>query len=275
MLKKLLIVCVVLFVLWLGLVIFIRPSNERDWSTDQAVLPFGVMEENLIHLKNIRNFTYESSTKYEPGYYDKTFDLNSITNVYFIMEPLSSFEGIAHTMLSFEFEGGNFISISVEIRKEKGESFSPISGLFRQYEIMYVIADERDIVKLRSNYRKDPVYLYPGKPSSHENLKKLFLSMIERANELKDHPEFYNTLTNTCTTNIVSHINDITAGRVPFSYKVLLPGYSDELAYKLGLIDTNLPFKKIREYYKINDQALKYADSEDFSIKIRERPKAP
>jgi len=256
--------CLVVLIVWLS----ISPSNNRNWNTDQAILPSAEIEGNLIHIHNIRNFTYRSTTDFTPAYYDKTFDLTKLKKIYYIVEPFSNWEGSAHTFVSFEFESSQFISISIEIRKEKGEGFSAWKGLLKQYEIMYVIADEWDVVKLRSNYRKDSVFIYPIK-TTPERMQKVFLEMIQSANKLKDKPEFYNTLTNTCTTNLVHHANSIVPGRIPFSYKVLFPGYSDRLAYDLGLIDTNLSFEETRAKYKINERADKYADSPDFSQKIR------
>ena len=161
------------------------------------------------------------------------------------------------------------VSFSVEIRKRKGQEFSPLKGLLKQYTLVYVVADEKDVVKLRTNYRKDDVYVYPTR-IDQAHAKQLFLSMMQRVNKLHDKPEFYNTITNTCTTNIVRHVNEISEIKVPLSYKVLMPGYSDKLAYDLGLLDTTLPFDKIRERYQINDKAERYAESEDFSLKIRE-----
>jgi len=193
-----------------------------------------------------------------------------IRDVWYIVEPFSGIPCSAHTFLSFEFENDQFVSISVEIRKEKGETYDPIKGLFNKYELMYVIADERDVIKLRTNYRKDLVYVYPAK-TTKEKTQTLFLDMIQRANSLRDNPEFYNTITNTCTTNIVSHINKITPDRVPFfNLRILLPANSDKLAYELGLIDTNLSFEDARTLYYINDRAMKYADDPDFSVKIRQ-----
>lgn len=165
-------------------------------------------------------------------------------------------------------KGGEYVAISVEIRKEKGESFSPIKGLFRQYEIVYVVADESDVIKLRTNYRKDDVFLYPVQ-TSKENMQKLFVSILERANKLAVEPEFYNTLTNTCTTNLVSHVNEIVPGRVPFSYKILMPAYSDELAQNIGLVDSSIPIEELRAKYHINNNAMTYADDPLFSQKIR------
>jgi hypothetical protein len=247
-----------------------KPSNNRDWNDDQSILATADIKDNLVSIHNIRNFSYTSTTNYTHAYYDKTFDLNKMKGVWYVVEPFSGIPGSAHTFLSFEFEDDQFVSISVEIRKEKGETYDPIKGLLNKYELMYVIADERDVIKLRSNYRKDLVYVYPVKTTT-EKAQELFLDMIERANNLSQHPEFYNTITNTCTTNIMRHVNKITPDRVPFfNLRILLPANSDKLAYDLGLINTNLSFEEARKRYFINDRAEKYATSSDFSVKIRE-----
>lgn len=248
---------------------FIKPSNDREWNTDQAILPYADISGSIATIHNIRDFTYASTTSYTPAYYDSVVDISTLKKVYYVVEPFSGFPGSAHTFLSFEFSNNKFLSISVEIRKEKGEKFSAIKGLFNQYELMYVIADERDVIKLRSNYRKDLVYVYPIK-TTPEKGQQLFVDMLNRANKLRYKPEFYNSISNTCTTNIVAHINSISPQRIPFSLKVLLPGYSDSFAYDLGLIDTTLSFPQAREKYFINDKAMKYANDPDFSVKIRE-----
>ncbi len=255
--------------------IIVRPSLDRDWNKDQEVLARAEINGDIVSIKNIRNIDYRSTKDYDVRYYDKSFDLNKLESVWYMVEPFAGHgAGAAHTLVSFGFAGGDYVSISVEIRKEKGESFSALKGLLRQYELVYVIADERDVIKLRSNYRKDEVFLYPIK-TTKENMQKLFLSMINRANKLATEPEFYNTLTSTCTTNIVSHVNDIVPGRVPWSLKVLMPAYSDELAYRIGLFETKaedgrtMALEELRERYKINERAEKYADSEYFSVMIR------
>ena len=252
------------------LVIVVRPSNDRDWALDQAVLPSAEINGNQVAIKNIRNFSYTTTTDYTPGYYDATFDLSKIKNVYYIVEPFSGYVGAAHTFLTFEFEGDKFVSISVEIRKEKGESFSAVKGVLRQYELMYVVADERDVVKLRSNYRKDKVFVYPIK-TTPEKMREVFVSMVTRANTLKEKPEFYNTLVSNCTTNLARHVNEITPGRVSWNITYLLPENSDKYVYDRGMIDTTLPFEEARTAHYINDLAKKYADSPDFSLKIRGR----
>lgn len=267
--RKLSIILIIILLIIIGHFALNRPSNERDWNIDQKILPYSALEGNVMKVHNIRNFNYRSTTDYDIDYYDKDYNIDEIETVDYIVEPFGSI-GAAHTFLSFGFKNGDYLAISVEIRKEKGESFSAVKGLFRQYELMYVVADERDVVKLRSNYRKDTVYIYPIKTSSENSKKELFLDMFSRINSLAQKPEFYNTLTNTCTTNIVDHVNSVSPKKIPLDYRVLFPKNSDELAYKIGLIDTDLSLEEAREKFKINEKAELYADDVDFSKKIRQ-----
>ncbi len=250
--------------------LMLKPSNDRNWSADQDTLPYAEINGNLVTMHNIRNFTYRSTSDYTESYYDKTYDLNKIKNVYYIVEPFAGL-GAAHTFLSYEFEDDTFLSISVEIRKEKGEKFSPLKGLFKQFEIMYVVADEKDVVKLRTNYRKDQVFLYPIK-ASKEGISKLFMSMVNDINALNKEPAFYNTAMNNCMTTIAHHVNKVTTKKVPWNYTHLLPLNSDKYALELGLIDSlETDITALRAKYKINALAEQFADSEDFSLKIRGR----
>lgn len=269
--KFLIALAFLLVLAYIALIFLVRPSLNRDWSHDEAVLARAEISGNTVHITNIRNINYRTTSDYDVNYYDKIFDLNKIQSVWYMVEPFSGYgAGAAHTLVSFGFEGGNYVAISAEIRKEEGESFSAIKGFLRQYELIYVVADEQDVIKLRSNYRKDDVFLYPVQ-TSKEKMQKLFISMLTRANKLATEPEFYNTLTNTCTTNIVAHVNEIVPGRIPFSYKVLMPGYSDELARQVGLIDNTLSIEELRAKYRINDRALMYANDPLFSERIRQQ----
>jgi len=268
--KIILLAILVSVVLYSILIVFIRPSLDRNWTPDQKILAHADINVNNINISNIRNIKYRTTSDYDVRYYDKSFDLNKLESVWFVVEPFSGHGfGAAHTLLSFGFEGGDYVSISAEIRKEEGESFGVFKGLVRQYELVYVVADEQDVIKLRSNYRKDKVFLYPVN-TTKERMKELFVSMLTRANKLAKEPEFYNTITNTCTTNIVSHANEIVKGRIPLSYKVLMPAYSDELAQEIGLIDNSIPLSELRAKYLINDKAEKYADDPNWSVLIRQ-----
>ncbi|MCH7851018.1 MAG: DUF4105 domain-containing protein [Nanoarchaeota archaeon] len=253
------------YVIWLKIP---TASNDRDWAVDQSILPYGVIDEGFVTLYNIRNFSYNSKTDYTVDYYNKTFDLELLDSLWYLVEPFSDFQGAAHTFLSFGF-GDEYVVLSVEIRKEKGEKFSPVRALFKQYELMYVFGSEEDIIQLRSNYRLDDVFLYPVK-TTKERMKIVFIDAVNRANELSENPEYYHSITNTCMTNLVDHTNAVVPGRVPFlKLGIFMPGYSDKLAYELGILDTDLSYEEIRDYYRINEQAMDINSSVSFSKRIR------
>ena len=170
-----------------------KPSLDRDWAVDQEFLAEIRFEWDKVEVKNIRDFVYRAWNDYDAGYYDETFDLDSIESVYYIIEPFSQYDGPAHTMLSFWFNNGRYIVVSPETRKEKWESFSAWLWLANKYEIAYIVWSERDLIKLRANHRKDEVFMYPIK-TSKQNMKKLFVWVMKRADELSKKPEFYNTL---------------------------------------------------------------------------------
>ncbi|HEX6750093.1 MAG TPA: DUF4105 domain-containing protein [Longimicrobium sp.] len=257
------------FALWWGTR---RPSNDRDWQPDNARTPRAEFVGDSVRIHNVRNADYVTTSRYTVRWEDRAYDLRQVKRAWFLVEPFSrDWRGPAHTLASFEFDDGRFLAVSAEIRKEKGETFSPLLGLLQQFEMIYVVADERDVVRLRTNFRRDPVYLYPIK-TDRAKVRAMLVSMLRRANRLADHPEFYNTVTNTCTTSIVQHVNGVSPHRVPFSFKVLFPGYSDRLAYDLGLIDTDLPFEQARERFHVNARALAAGDSPDFSRLIRAAP---
>ncbi len=246
-----------------------RPSNDRDWTPDQERLAWAEIDGRQVRVHNVRHARYRSVDDYDVTWEDRSYDLDRLRSAWFVVEPFGDRKGPAHTLMSFGFAGDDYLAISVEIRKEKSEEFSPWKGLVRQYELMYVIGDERDLIQLRTNHRRDQVFLYPVR-APRERIEQMFVSMLRRANHLRENPEFYNTLTNTCTTNIVDHINELVPARVPFSYKVLLPGYSDELAYDLGLIDTEMPFLEAKRHFRIDDDALGLAGRQDFSTRLRQ-----
>ena len=248
----------------------IPASNDREWSPDQAVLPDIEIGEDVVRIRNLRDFEYRSMDDYTPRYADGTFALDDLRSVDWVLETFSAFPGAAHSFLSFGFAGGRYVAISVEVRKEKGEEYSAVKGLFKQHDLMYVIGTERDLIGLRTNHRHDDVYLFPVR-ATPEKKRALFLDMVRRAKALQERPEFYNTLTNACTTNLVDHVNRISPRRVPFGLEAVLPGYADSLAYNLGLLDTDVPLEELRARYRINELAGAAEGREDFSQKIRPR----
>ena len=246
----------------------LRPSNDRIWSPDQAELPYAEIHGDLVKVHNIRNAEYRTVDDYTVHYYDKIFDLRKIKSVDFIQVPFADTPSIAHVMLSFGFDGDQYVVLSVEIRKEKGEAYSAVKGFFNQYELMYVLADERDVIWKNSIGWQCEVYVWRTK-ATPEQARELFLDVMRRVNKLQRKPEFYNTITNNCTTNIRQHINHLVPDRVPYDYRVLLPGYSDKLAYDLGLLDTSLPYESARVKARVNYKAYLCREDADFSAKIR------
>jgi hypothetical protein len=196
----------------------IAPSHSRDWQPDVAVLPYATMDGDRVTLHNIRHIEYRTETDFTPRYYDKTFDLQHLEAV----DMISSYwagEAIAHLLVSFGFGGQDYVAVSIETRKERTEAYSSIKGFFKQYELFYVVADERDLIRLRTTYRQpsEEVYLYRTRVSPAQ-VRRLFMDYVREINHLVEQPEFYNSLTTNCTTNILFH-----AGRLveqPSHWKV-------------------------------------------------------
>ncbi len=247
----------------------IEPRNDRDWQIEVAVLPYADIQGDQVTIHNIRNFAYRSETDFTPRYYDKTFDLNKLDTVDLVASYWMG-PAIAHMMVSFGFSGEDYVTMSIETRKERTESYSTLAGFFKEYELYYVVADERDLIGVRTTYRKDPpedVYLYRiNVPPA--NVRRLFLSYIEKINSLKEHPEFYNTLTTNCTTNIWMHTK-VNQEAIPFEWRILASGYVPLLAYEHGRLDTRLPFEELRRRGHINEAARAAGDAPDFSRRIR------
>ena len=261
-------------VLVLSASVVVRPSNERTWSIEQAVLPRAEIRSNAVTIYDVRNFSYDSTGTPIPDYYSRTYDLDRIESVWFILAPFGKdWRGPAHSFLSFGFADSQYVAISMEARREKGEEYSLWKGAARQYEVIYVVADERDVIRLRTNQRGDEVYVYPIR-ASQEKVRQLFVEMLEHANRLHEEPEFYNTLWNNCTTTILHHANRVTDQKIPYGRSVLLPGYADELAVKLGLIDAAGGIDEVRKRFLVNERALRFADDPHFSVRIRE-PEPP
>jgi len=252
----------------------VAPSNVRNWSADQAVLPYAEFHGNEVTIRNVRRCRYFTDDVYVVAHNDRTYNLANLQAVDFFVVPFEKTPAIAHTMLSFEFASPDgppeHLVASVEIRKEEGEEYAVWKGSARQYELMYVLADERDVVQVRATHRGEDVYLYRT-TATPEQARRLFVDVVSRANELASRPEFYDTVTNNCTTNIARHINRITPNRVRYDYRILLPGYSDKLAYEEGLIQRHGSFEETKAKAYVTPLAIMHASHEDFSQQIRRR----
>ena len=270
-LRRVLAVVLVLVVVLVALAAVIRPSNDRNWIEGQRVLPRAGFAGDRVTIHGVRNFRYQPDGTPLPAYESRSYNLDQLETVWFILAPFDpDNRGPAHTFLSFGFADSQYVAISVEARREVAEEYSILKGLLRQYEIMYVIGDERDLIGLRTNVRHDEVYVYPIK-TTKDRARRLFVQMLERANRLAQKPEFYNTLWNNCTTNILKHANQVARNKIPYSAEVLLPGNADQLALKLGLLDaSDAGIEEVRRRFLVNERARKYADAPDFSVRIRQ-----
>ncbi len=246
----------------------LTPSNQRKWSPDQATLASATFYGDQVSVQNIRNCQYLSKDDYVVEHYDQTFNLKDAETVDFLMIPFPGTPTLAHTMISFGFKDGKQLAISVEIRKEDGEVFKAVNGMLDQYELMYVVGDERDLIGQRAVHRKDDVYLYRLELTPAQ-VQAMFVDVMQRVNGLREKPEFYHTLSNNCTTNLVAHLNKLFPNRVPYDYRVLLPGYSDQLAYDVGLIDNSLPFAETRRRALISDRIRESYQAANFSESFR------
>lgn len=243
------------------------PSNNRNWQPDVTVLPWAEVQGDKVTIHNIRNNDYRSETDYTVRHYDKSFDLSKLKSVDLSLVHWGS-PYIAHTMMSFGFEDDGTVCISIETRKEVGEDYSTVKGFFRQYELTYVVADERDLIGLRTNYRVgENVYLYRLN-ASPEIIRKVFLDYLLSVNSLKDRPEWYNALTGNCTTSIRGH----TAPYNPdarFDWRIIVNGFLDEMLYEGKIVDTSLPFTELRQRSLVNARAKGQDKSPEFWQLIR------
>jgi hypothetical protein len=246
----------------------IEPSNDRAWQTDVARLPSAEIDGDRVTLRNVRGFEYRSATDYTARWYDRTVDLRQLDALDLIAVYWMG-DAIAHTMLSFGFAGEEPVTISIETRKERGEEYSALAGFFRRYELYYVVGDERDLIGLRTTYREpaEDVYLYRVR-APRGNIRRLFLEYLAKINRLREQPEFYNTATTNCTTNIVTHVRALRE-EVPLDWRMLLSGYFPELVYAYGALDQSLPFEALRRQSLINERARAAAGVPDFSRRIR------
>jgi hypothetical protein len=230
------------------------------------VMPRALIDGDRVRISGVRDFDYRSRDDFTVRYQEREVLLSHLTALdfyvsYFMAGP------VGHTFLSFIFDNAPPLSISIETRPEVGEGFAPIASLFKQFELIYVVGDERDLVGVRTNQRHEAVYLYRLN-ASPDDARRLLLVYLARINELADRPEFYHLLTNSCTINIVRYAN--AAGRSGgFDVRHILNGLVDNYLYYSGRMDTTLPFNELRQRSLINAAAQAADGAPDFSQRIR------
>jgi hypothetical protein len=253
----------VLFAWWSAL----RPSNDLDWAPEYAHIPYGEVEGNRLVLHNVRVFDYRSESDFTPHWEDRTYDLSRLRELDLFMSYWGS-PWIAHTILSWVFEDGPPLAISIETRRTRSQQYSAVRGFFREYEICYVAADERDVIGLRTNYRGEQVYLYRLQ-TPPERARALLLDYVASMNALAKEPAWYNAFTDNCTTSIQTHVKDVGAAS-PLDWRIFANGYADQMLYERGTVDTRIPFEELRTQCLIVPKAQAAGDGPGFSARIRE-----
>ncbi len=247
--------------------VMIQPSHDRVWRREVAVLPRALVEGDHVTLTGVRNFDYRSATDFEEQYLERQVDLSHLVGVDFFVS-YWKLGPVAHTFVSFIFDNADPICVSIEARLEQGEKYSPLASCFKQAELIYVVGEERDVVRVRTNYRNEMVYLYHVKVRP-EGARWLFLNYLTEINRLATQPEFYHLLRNNCTTNIARHSNK-SGARGEFDIRKLLNGYVDAYVYAKGALDTSMSFEELRKRSLITEPAILADQGADFSSKIRQ-----
>jgi hypothetical protein len=246
----------------------IAPSHDRNWRPEVAVMPRAFIDGDRVHITGVRNFDCRSRNDYTVHYEEREIDLSHLTGLDFYVSYWS--EGpVGHTFVSFIFDNAPPLTISIETRPEVGRGFEPIASMFKQFELIYVVGEERDLVGVRAIHRRESVFLYHLN-TSPDDARRLLVIYLARINELADRPEFYHLLTNSCTINIIRYAN--AAGRKGgFDIRHLLNGLIDSYLYHSGRVDTTLPFDELRRRSQINAaaEAADGAPEPEFSQRIR------
>lgn len=253
----------VLMLWWSGL----QPSNDRIWAADLAENLTGTIDDDRVTLNNVRNFEWRDKTDFTPRWETRHYQLDQLDSVDLILSYWDGGTAIAHMLVSFGFADGEHVAFSVEIRREQDEEFSELGGFFKQFELSIIAADERDVVRVRTNVRGEDDFLYRVQLSADDR-RALFLAYIDEANALARTPRFYNTITANCTT-LVFHMMKGIVGRLPLDYRLLLTGHLAEYVYKLGALDMRYSLAELTAMGHFTERAKAATNADDFSQRIR------
>jgi len=265
-----LLLCVVFFsalIIWWNT---LQPSNNKDWAPDVAQISHGEIYGDRLVMHNVRDFRYSDEFTFDERWQTREYDLGKLKGLDVFLSYWAS-DNIAHLIFSWDFGDGDHLAISIETRKDKTQEYSAIKGFFKQFELSYVAANERDIVKLRTNYRKERVYLY-RLITPKETVRALLEDYLIEMNRLVDEPEFYNALTRNCATTAHLHVKAIHPDRsISADWRLIASGHLDELLYdNRSLVGNDLPFAELRKRSRVDLEMQKY-NGDDFSNMLRKK----
>jgi len=253
----------------------VQPTNQRNWEYGQDVLPHFSIDDNVVHADRVRDFRWTDDGPLSSNYVDRSFDVDHLERVWFVQEPFTiapfnDFNGVAHTYFVFDFEDQAPVAISVEARRERGESYDAVRGLFNEYELIYVWASEQDVTGRRAVLEKNELYMYPL-VGSMDSARKLFLSLARTSQQLETQPRFYNSVTSNCTNELAKVANEAQPGAIPLNVALVFPGYSDAVLHDLGFIPNDVPLDVERKRFAIRETVQATIDQPDFSRLLRLR----
>jgi hypothetical protein len=240
--------------------------NDRDFKPEFSRLATAEFTGDLVTVRNVRDFTWGEKGLVTESWYDTTYDLRELRTIDFAICLWTS-GSLGHVLVSFGFAGGRYLAASVEARQERSETYAPLDGMFRRFELQYILADERDVLHLRAAVRDESVYLYRVR-TTPDRARRVLTDYLERANALAKRPAFYNSLVDNCTTNVLAHARAVRPD-LPWSWELLVNGFSDRYAYEHGLLASDLPFQDLREKSRINEAARAAGRAGDFSARVR------
>jgi len=256
----------------IGMLLFVRASNDREWRLENRIQPTATTDAatGVVAVKGMRAFQWRTRSDYTPAWIDRAFQLADADSLDLIIEPLGDSNYFAHSMLSFGFGEGGHVVISVEVRCEKGERFGLLPGLYGQFELMYQVLDERDALTLRALDPRSHLYIYPVR-ATPEFIRHLFVDMLTEANSLAERPRFYHSLRANCTTKLFDHMNHVIDKPIKYRKEVLFPSMAVELLAEMGWLMSELPVDEAKREARSAARVRQFADAPDFSERIRER----
>jgi Domain of unknown function (DUF4105) len=259
---------VVVLIAFIGIVgwwLTLRPTQDADWQPDVARVPHATIQGDEITVHDVRNFDYRTATDFAPQYDTQVFNLSNLRGLDLFINYWGS-PYMAHPIVSFDFGQQGHLCFSIEIRPKVGQQYSPLGGLYRRYELIYIAASERDVIRLRTNCKHEDIYLYRLKLPVREVSIRL-MEYLDRINGLYGRPEWYNEVSENCTTSI--RAQHPRSQRIPWDWRMLVNGFMDQMLYERHLLAGNLPFAELKERALINERALGAGDAPDFSERIR------
>lgn len=248
---------------------FVVPNPNEDWIPKHSRMPHVEVKGDKVYVNNVRDYCWHSPTDFIPGYQDRVYDLNKINSMYFVLSPIFDLEPIAHVWVGFGFTDGQHVAISVESRGVKDRPYGLLESMFRQFQLIYVIGEERDVVGLRGAVWKNEVRFYPVR-ATPDRMRAIFVDIMNRAHDLEEHPEFYNLFANNCMNNVTAHVRRLGGRPMPSDLRLLMTGFSDRLAYDYGFLDTDLPFEQAHQAFRVDEWIRQIPLDDTFSGRLRE-----